>query len=149
MENKAFAASFRPDSGFAIEVGRMEPEHTIRAAAVVLATGRFMGGGLQADRRGVREPLFGLPVHQPGRRDDWHCEDFLDRRGHPIHRAGLQTDECFRPLDAAGRPFHPRLFAAGSILAHQDWMRMKCGAGLAFATAYAAVENARTKLMEG
>lgn len=149
MENKAFAASFRPGSGFAIEVGRMEPEHTIRAAAVVLATGRFMGGGLQADRRGVREPLFGLPVHQPGQRDDWHCEDFLDRRGHPIHRAGLQTDECFRPIDAAGRPFHPRLFAAGSILAHQDWMRMKCGAGLAFATAYAAVENARAKLMEG
>jgi glycerol-3-phosphate dehydrogenase subunit B len=149
LENKAFTASCRPDADFAIEVGRVEPEHTIRAAAVVLATGRFMGGGLQADRRGVREPLFGLPVHQPGRRDDWHCEDFLDRRGHPIHRAGLQTDECFRPLDAAGRPFHPRLFAAGSILAHQDWMRMKCGAGLAFATAYAAVENARTKLMEG
>jgi glycerol-3-phosphate dehydrogenase subunit B len=149
LENKAFTASCRPDADFAIQVGRLEPEHTIRAAAVVLATGRFMGGGLQADRCGVREPLFGLPVHQPGQRDDWHCEDFLDRRGHPIHRAGLQTDECFRPIDAAGRPLHPRLFAAGSILAHQDWMRMKCGAGLAFSTAYAAVENARAKLMAG
>jgi glycerol-3-phosphate dehydrogenase subunit B len=33
----------------------------------------------------------------------------------------------------------PRLFAAGSILAHQDWVREKCGSGLALASAYGAV----------
>jgi glycerol-3-phosphate dehydrogenase subunit B len=38
------------------------------------------------------------------------------------------------------------LFAAGSILAHQDWMRMKCGSGLAIATAYAAVEGVAHEL---
>jgi glycerol-3-phosphate dehydrogenase subunit B len=27
------------------------------------------------------------------------------------------------------------------VLAHQDWMRMKCGAGLAIATAYGAVQS--------
>ena len=32
-------------------------------------------------------------------------------------------------------------FAAGSILAHQDWMRMKCGSGLALATGFAAVQS--------
>jgi glycerol-3-phosphate dehydrogenase subunit B len=32
------------------------------------------------------------------------------------------------------------LFAIGSILAHQDWIRMKCGSGLAIATAYGAVK---------
>lgn len=146
LENKAFRATACPTSGFRLEVGRMEPERTIHAAAVVLATGRFMGGGLQADRHVVREPLFGLPVHQPGQRDDWHGENFLDRRGHPINRAGIETDECFRPLDAFRRPVHPRLFAAGSILAHQDWIRMKCGSGLAFSTAYAAVENVEAEL---
>ncbi|MCK7468002.1 MAG: hypothetical protein MZU91_07700 [Desulfosudis oleivorans] len=42
-----------------------------------------MGGGLQADRRRrVARPLFDLPVRQPARRDGWHREDFLDRRGH-------------------------------------------------------------------
>jgi len=146
LENKVFRVSASPGAGFLLDVGRMEPERTIQAEAVLLATGRFMGGGLQADRHTLREPLFDLPVHQPERRDDWHREDFLDRRGHPVNCAGLQTDELFRPIDATGRPAHPHLFAAGSILAHQDWMRMKCGSGLAFSTAYAAVENAEAEL---
>jgi glycerol-3-phosphate dehydrogenase subunit B len=141
LENKVFRASASSQSGFRLDVGRMEPERAITSAAVLLATGRFMGGGLQADRHTIREPLFDLPVHQPERRDGWHRENFLDRGGHPVNRAGLQTDELFRPLDAAGRPAHPFLFAAGSILAHQDWMRMKCGSGLALSTALAAVEN--------
>jgi glycerol-3-phosphate dehydrogenase subunit B len=98
-----------------------------------------MGGGLQADRRRVSEPLFQLPVSQPACRGDWHREDFLDRRGHAINRAGVEVDAAFRPVDAAGRVVHPGLHAAGSILAHQDWMRMKCGSGLAIATAWAAV----------
>jgi glycerol-3-phosphate dehydrogenase subunit B len=149
LENKVFRATARRETGFLLEVGRMEPERTVQAAAVLLATGRFMGGGLQADRHALREPIFDLPVHQPERREDWHREDFLDRRGHPVNRAGLQTDEFFRPIDATGRPVHPRLFAAGSILAHQDWMRMKCGSGLAFSTAYAAVENAKDQLNKG
>ena len=146
LENKVFRVSASPGAGFLLEAGRMEPERTIRAAAVLLATGRFMGGGLQADRHAVREPLFNLPVHQPERRDHWHREDFLDRRGHPVNCAGLETDELFRPTDASGRPAHPLLFAAGSILAHQDWMRMKCGSGLALSTAYAAVESTKAEL---
>jgi len=43
-------------------------------------------------------------------------------------------------LDDSGQPAFENLFAAGSILAHQDWMRQKCGAGLAIATAYSAVK---------
>ena len=38
-----------------------------------------------------------------------------------------------------GCPAYKALFAAGSILAHNDWKRLKCGAGLAIATAYGAV----------
>jgi len=53
---------------------------------------------------------------------------------------GLETDEHLRPLDEGGNPAFKNLFAAGSILAHQDWMRRKCGSGLAIATAYAALE---------
>jgi len=44
-------------------------------------------------------------------------------------------------LDRHGQTAFENLFAAGSILAHQDWMRMKCGSGLAIATAYAAVRS--------
>jgi glycerol-3-phosphate dehydrogenase subunit B len=141
LEASVLGAATDPRGVFLMDVGRSEKETGIAAQAVILATGRFMGGGLRADRHGVHEPLFGLPVFQPEGRECWHREDFLDPRGHPINRAGIETDADLRPLDGTGRRVHPRLFAAGSILAHQDWMRMKCGAGIAIATAYAAVEN--------
>jgi glycerol-3-phosphate dehydrogenase subunit B len=46
-------------------------------------------------------------------------------------------------VDDKGRPVWPDLFAAGTILAGQDWMREKSGSGLSIATAYAAVRAAR------
>jgi glycerol-3-phosphate dehydrogenase subunit B len=39
-----------------------------------------------------------------------------------------------------------RLFAAGILLAHQDWIRGRCGAGVAIASAYKAVEYAQEYL---
>jgi len=128
------------DGHFLLGVGHGAGRRWIRSEGVILATGRFWAHGLRADRDRIREPLFDLPVHQPDEREDWHCERFLDPRGHPANRAGLNIDDRFRPLDPAGRPAFEKLFAAGSILAHQDWMRMKCGSGLAISSAYAAVE---------
>jgi glycerol-3-phosphate dehydrogenase subunit B len=125
--------------GLLLGAGRDSVVHTVRAEAVILATGRFAGRGLVADRQRIREPLLDLPVDQPDGRDDWHRLDFFDPAGHPVNRAGLRTDERFRPLGTDGTPAHQRLYAVGSILAHQDWVRSKSGAGLAFATARAAV----------
>ncbi|MCX7246605.1 MAG: hypothetical protein NTX31_02855, partial [Burkholderiales bacterium] len=96
--------------------------------------------GLTADRQCVRESLLGLPVQQPAAREDWHQRDFLAPAGHAINRAGLKTDDAWRPLAANGKPAWEKLFAIGSILAEQDWMREKCGSGLAIATAWAAVD---------
>jgi len=146
LENRVFRADVDPAGEFRLHVGRTDPEEVIAARSVILATGRFMGGGLKADRHIVRESLFDLPVHQPEGRAHWHREDFLDRRGHAVNRAGLEIDPAFHPLGPSGQPVHRRLFAAGSILAHQDWMRMKCGSGLALSTAYAAVECAQAEL---
>jgi glycerol-3-phosphate dehydrogenase subunit B len=111
----------------------------VQADAVILASGRFLGGGLKADRWRVSETIMNLPVTQPEDRSQWHRREFLDPGGHPINRCGLEFDAQFRPLNPSGEPVHPRLHAVGSILAHQDWMRMKCGSGLAIATAYGAV----------
>jgi glycerol-3-phosphate dehydrogenase subunit B len=118
----------------------------VSARAVVLATGRFAGRGLTADRTGVRESLTGLPVRAPASRDAWHRRDFLDARGHPINRVGLAVDAGWRVLGADGVPVSPRLHAVGSILAGQDWGRTKCGAGLSIATAWAATEHAAAAL---
>lgn len=118
----------------------------ICARAVILATGRFAGRGLTAQRTGVRESILGMPVHQPASREAWHRRDFLDPAGHAINRAGLEVDSAWRPLRKDGNPVWPRLHAVGSILAHQDWMRAKCGSGLALATAWAAVEQVAREL---
>lgn len=118
-----------------------EDENVIHARRVVLATGRFIGRGLLAERHGVRERLMDLPVFQPADRERWHSEDLFDPAGHAINKAGVMIDEHFRPVDGAGRLIHPQLYAVGTVLAHQDWVREKCGAGLAVASARAAVRH--------
>ncbi|MDK9713066.1 MAG: glycerol-3-phosphate dehydrogenase subunit GlpB [Sulfuritalea sp.] len=114
----------------------------VHAQAVILATGRFLSGGLEAHPAGIREHLLDLPVTQPAGRVDWYRERYTDPRGHAIHRAGIEVDDSFRPLTREGRRYDERLFAAGVILAHQDWIRSRSGAGIAIATAFKAVVEA-------
>jgi len=121
-------------------------EVVIEARAAILASGRFLSGGLSAEQDGVRESLMDISVHQPGSRADWHRQHYFDPRGHPINRSGLDVDDCFRPLNGEGIPVDERLFAAGTVLAHQDWVRQRCGAGVAITSAYKAVEGV-TKLL--
>ncbi len=120
----------------------------IRARAVILATGRFLSGGLEAHPDGIKEHLLDLPVTQPAGRADWYRERYTDVRGHPIHRAGIEIDAESRPLGRDGRPCNERLFAAGVIVAHQDWIRSRSGAGIAIATAYQAVAAAARYLID-
>ena len=120
----------------------------IESKAVILATGRFLSGGLTAERGGVREALLDIPVTQPGSRADWYRHDYFDALGHPVNRSGVEVDSSFRPLGPDGEPVSSRLFAAGILLAHQDWVRQRCGAGVAIASAYKAVEAA-TGLLQG
>lgn len=141
LQQEVLAAKPLAGGGFQLGIGNQEVSHQIRTRAVILATGRFLGQGLNAQRQRIRESIFDLPVYQPAGRSDWHRPDLLDPRGHAVNRAGLEIDEAFHPVNAAGRPVFDDLYAAGTILAHQDWIRMKCGSGIAIATAYGAVES--------
>lgn len=127
------------DGTWRFEVGPQYPRFIVQAKGALLATGRFFGKGLHADRNHIKETVFGLPIAQPHSRKEWHRRAFLDRNGNTINQVGIDTDAHFRPVDVDGRVLYNNLFSAGSILAHQDWGRMKCGSGLAIATAYAAV----------
>jgi glycerol-3-phosphate dehydrogenase subunit B len=142
LQQRVTAVLKEPENGFLLEIaGGITQGQQIRCKGILLATGRFFGKGLTADRKRIRESLFDLPVFQPVSRSNWYRMDFLDPKGHPIHQAGLEIDDHFRPLSASGVPAFSNLFAAGSILAHQDWIRQKCGSGLAIATAYGAVSS--------
>lgn len=138
-QQKVLEARVLPDNTFRFLVGAQKPEIRINARGAILASGRFFGKGLRADRFRIRETIFDLPVAQPGERALWHHNDLLHAQGHPINRAGLNIDDRFRPVDADEGVIHPNLYAAGSILAHQDWIRQKCGSGLSIATAFGAV----------
>ncbi len=142
VQKEVLEAVREKDGGFTLHVGNIgDPCCTLHARGVILASGRFIGGGLRAERDVVRESIFHLPVFQPADRTEWHRAVFLDPRGHRINLSGLETDEYFRPLDESGAPASATLFAAGSILAHSDWKRMKCGSGVAVATAFKAVHS--------
>jgi len=128
------------DNGATVYLDDSFGEVVIEAEAAVLATGRFLSGGLIADHSTVRESLMDISVFQPDNREDWHRQHYFDPRGHPINRSGINVDAHNRPLAADGKPVHHRLFAAGTVLAHQDWVRQRCGAGVAITSAYQAVK---------
>lgn len=139
-----------PVSGAMVKNGRCEgitvenpPLATeYRADRYILATGRFLGGGLWAEMERIVEPLFHLPVFQPGKREEWFGERFFDPEAHPIHRAGIVTDTTLRPVDDQGRVVLENVHAAGSILAHHQAIEEKSREGIDIVTGYLAAKRA-------
>lgn len=129
------------EGGFTVTASLRGEERTVSARKMILATGRFMGGGLAGDRLRITEPLLDLYVSQPQSRDAWHRCDLFHPEGHAVNRAGIIADTAMRPLDSDGNVVDPSLFVSGSILAHQDWKREKSGAGISIATAFRAAES--------
>ncbi len=86
--------------------------------AVILATGGLFGGGLESDYQGkIRETVADLHVAQVPPLADWFAQPLLSGQAQPIHLAGIVTDSDLRPLDVAGSPAAPNLYAAGRLLA--------------------------------
>ena len=140
-QKRVLAVRHPADEYFEVDIGRTSTEQTVRSRGIILASGRFIGGGLHADRIRIKETIFDLPVYQPANRTEWHRRDLLDTRGHLVNRAGVEIDDSFRPLNRSRQPAFRTLFAAGSLLAHNDWKRLKCGAGVAIASAFGAVKS--------
>lgn len=133
---------------------RIEPdsEHSFEAFesdTVVLATGRFIGGGLVSGPEGVREPLLGLPVTDPdGRRVDGIPAHRSVRKGYasvqPLYGAGVEVDASLHPQPSVGEG----LWAAGEWLGGFDPARERTGLGVALLTGLAAGERAALHLQE-
>lgn len=109
---------------------------TVRASAVVLATGGLAAGGLRTDRTGVCEPLFDCRVPHPSGRLAWSDPDpFGD---HAFARFGVRIDDAARPLDGDGRPHDGRLFAAGRVVGGRNFVAEGSQGGVSLATAHVA-----------
>ena len=121
-------------NGFSLGSASKSPVY--RASAIVLATGKFFGGGLDSDRERVYETLLGLPVLHPPHRREWFNHRLLAPEGQPFNSFGVEVDQALRPVDPAGEVLYQNLFAAGGILAHADSMAEKSGGGVAVTTGY-------------
>jgi glycerol-3-phosphate dehydrogenase subunit B len=139
----ALAVELAAASGQAVE--------GLDADALVLATGRFVGGGLVSGSREVHEPFFDLPLFDAdGRRVDGIPAHRSVRKGYantqPLYAAGVRVDARARPLAANGAPRHARLFAAGDLLGGFDPARERTGLGVALASGVAAGASALAEL---
>jgi glycerol-3-phosphate dehydrogenase subunit B len=125
-------------------------EALVEASAWVLASGRFLGGGL-ARRGRLVEPLLGLPVlaseaGAAGLELAGRPPALLTVRqrtaAQPLLAAGLAVDAACRPLDEAGRPFSERLFAAGAIIGGHEHAADQTGLGVAILSGWIAGRGA-------
>jgi glycerol-3-phosphate dehydrogenase subunit B len=122
----------------------------VRARSWILATGRFVAGGVV--RRGTLvEPALRLPVQAAeGREAGVHLAarpaaslSVRDRRApQPILSAGLRVDAALRPVDERGEPVHPRLHAAGAVIGGHEQATDGTGLGVAILTGYLAGRRA-------
>jgi glycerol-3-phosphate dehydrogenase subunit B len=134
MGNPVTAADLKDGLCEGITVHNPPLSTVYQAEHYILATGRFLGGGLWADMERITEPLFHLPVFQPESRGEWFRERFFQPEAHPIHRAGILTDEDLRPVDAKGKVILRNVRAAGSILAYHQAIEEHSREGIDIAT---------------
>lgn len=131
---------------------RAIPSWPVKAKAAVLATGKFIGGGVGRKER-LREAVFDLPIPIEGQIDRGRWPGDLSAAGYreeqPIFRAGVRIDGRLRPLDAWGAPRWKKLFAAGAVLGGNDAARDGAGLGLAWFTGWLAGKEASLGTGEG
>jgi len=145
------AISYSLQNGVVESVLAKAPKRAIgiNAKTIILASGKFIGGGLTGDVHGIHETVFGLMTVT----GSYHsAENILPSRatnrmvltpeGHPVYSTGLTVDPNFRPIQEDGTEWARNLFAAGSILGGYNYSVEKSGLGVALSTGFSAALNA-------
>jgi glycerol-3-phosphate dehydrogenase subunit B len=124
-------------------------EERLEAEVILLACGRFLGGGLTEREGGVHEVLLNLPLYdEAGVRVDGTAPSRLVRASpegpQSLFSSGVRTDSRLRPLGADGEPLFENLFVAGDLIGGFDPSAERTGLGVALLTGVrAASEVAR------
>lgn len=132
----------------------LEGGERLDAGAVVLATGKYLGGGLIARGGSPVEALADLPLFHEGRVESLPSSVDPSGRdprqlfgpdlftGGPGWAMGVGYDSKFRALGASGSPASDRLFAAGALLSGVDSSRDGTGLGVCATTGALAGHHA-------
>ena len=128
-------------TSFTMEDGAIESITTARGVTLVanefvLASGSFIGGGLEALRSGVTEKLFGADVVAPAVAE-LAARNLYEPQ--PFMSAGIVTDSQFK-VSVAGAAVE-NLYGCGAILSGYNPVKEGCGAGVAMFTALKVAEN--------
>lgn len=124
--------------------GRPEgPRDALRRRRLRTRDRRARRKGLDSNREGVREPVFGLHVEQPADRYEWFVDDAFGDQ--PYARFGVRIDEDGRVLDADGESAYENVFAAGGVVGGADVAREKSASGVSLATGIVAGREAATE----
>jgi Fe-S oxidoreductase/anaerobic glycerol-3-phosphate dehydrogenase len=119
-------ATVRGDAVVELRAWDGEQVHVLEPDEVVLATGRFVGGGITLEKGG-RETLLGIPVPTAG--EGWQ-DEHLD--------AGVVTDGDLAPVDGQGAPLFANVRVAGAVRQGGAYARGRGGLGVAAELGYAA-----------
>ena len=130
-------------------------EMNFAAKAFVLASGKFIGGGLTGTRHGLQETVFDLMTVTG---EFYSAEKAVPARstsklaisplGQPLFSGGLSVDPHLRPVQKNGIERAKNLFCAGSILAGYSYSSEKSGLGVAATTGYTVASNVAGYLKE-
>jgi glycerol-3-phosphate dehydrogenase len=112
------------------------------ARQYILATGGFLGDGIQATYQGyTKEMVFQLPILNSPSRPDWFSRSFNDPEGQPIFKAGVRVDQSLQPINAENKRIYQNVFAIGGTLAGGDFLREASLEGVALGTGYSVAKG--------
>ncbi|MBG7610491.1 MAG: anaerobic glycerol-3-phosphate dehydrogenase subunit A [Anaerolineae bacterium] len=108
--------------------------HFLHAQNFILASGGFLGGGIQTDHIGhANEMIFGLSMDQIDSFQNNFQSEFLHPHGHAIFRSGVRTQPNFKTV-------FENLFVIGSTL-EGDFIHQRALEGVALVTGYNVGEH--------
>lgn len=113
------------------------PDQIITADEYILAAGSLNSGGVVAAYDRVYEPIFGLDVDAPQRRQEWNEPSITDWQ--PYMEFGVRTTDNLHAL-LNGQPVD-NLRCIGSILSHNNAVKHANAEGVALLTALHATAH--------
>jgi glycerol-3-phosphate dehydrogenase subunit B len=129
-----------------VRARQKESTYEVAPATVVLATGKFIGGGIEWSDR-LREPIFDLPVFVDGAYDPTPnvpgllTDRFVSEQR--IFTAGLKVDERLRPISPDRQVIYTNLMAAGGVLTGYNYLQDGGGLGVPLVSGHLCAQLAR------
>lgn len=141
IEGKITSAEKEEDIIKSVLVKTVDKEINIRAKKFILATGKFLGGGIK-QKDGFAETVFNLPLFSRDKMvNKLRTQELLSKNilsQQDIFSVGVRVNNYLQPLDKRDNVVYKNLYAVGSILGGFNLIDGKCSSGVSIITGYLA-----------